>query len=69
MAKNPPYNAGDAGWIPGQGPKIPTCRGELNLRATTAEAPTSWSLQVATKEAVHRKENFRMPQLRLDGAK
>ena len=37
MVKNPPYNAGDAGSIPGQGTKIPRASGQLSLRATTAE--------------------------------
>ena len=35
--KNPPYNAGDAGLIPGQGTKIPHTAGKLSLRATTTE--------------------------------
>ena len=35
VVKNPPYNAGDAGLIPGQGTKIPHAAGQLSLRATT----------------------------------
>ena len=37
MVKNLPYNAGDAGSIPGQGTKIPHAAGQLNLCATTTE--------------------------------
>ena len=37
VAKNPPYNAGDASSIPGQGTKIPHATGQLSLRATTTE--------------------------------
>ena len=49
--------------------KFPHAAEQLNLRVTTTEAPTFWSLRVATREAMHRRENFRMPQLRLDEAK
>ena len=37
MVENPPYNAGDAGSIPGQGTKIPHASGQLSPRATTSE--------------------------------
>ena len=37
MVKNPPYKAGDAGSIPGQGPKIPLAAGQLSPRAPTTE--------------------------------
>ena len=37
LVKNPPYNAGDAGSIPGQGTKIPHAAGQLSPRATTTE--------------------------------
>ena len=37
VVKNPPYNAGDAGSIPGQGTKIPHAAGQLSLCATTTE--------------------------------
>ena len=37
VVKNPPYNAGDAGSIPGQETKIPHAVGQLNPRATTTE--------------------------------
>ena len=37
MVKNPPYNAGDMGLIPGRGTKIPHATGQLSLRATTTE--------------------------------
>ena len=35
--KNPPYNAGDSGLIPGQGTKIPHAVGQLSPCATTTE--------------------------------
>ena len=37
VIKNPPYNAGEAGSIPGRGTKIPHAAGQLSLRATTTE--------------------------------
>ena len=37
VVKNPPYNAGDAGSIPGQGTKIPHAAGQLSRLATTTE--------------------------------
>ena len=37
VVKNPPYNAGDVGLIPGQGTKIPHATGQLSPRATTTE--------------------------------
>ena len=37
VVKNPPYNAGNAGSIPGQGTKILHATGQLSLRATTTE--------------------------------
>ena len=37
VVKNPPYNAGDAGSIPGQGTNIPRAMGQLGLPATTTE--------------------------------
>ena len=37
VVKNPPYNAGDAGSIPGQGTKIPHAVEQLSLHATTTE--------------------------------
>ena len=37
MVKKPPYDAGDAGLIPGLGTKIQHAVGQLNLRATTTE--------------------------------
>ena len=37
VVRNPPYNAGDVGSIPGQGTKIPHAVGQLSLRATTTE--------------------------------
>ena len=32
VVKNPPYNAGDTGSIPGQGTKIPHATGQLSPR-------------------------------------
>ena len=37
VVKNPPYKAGDAGLIPGQGTKIPHAAGQLSPCATTTE--------------------------------
>ena len=37
VVKNPPYNAGDVGSIPGQGTKIPCATGQLSPRTTTTE--------------------------------
>ena len=37
MVKNPPFSAGDAGSIPGQGAKLPHVAGQLRPRATTTE--------------------------------
>ena len=39
VAKNPPGNAGDTGWIPSQGIKIPHALGQLlNLSTTSRES-------------------------------
>ena len=37
VVKNPPYNAGDVGLIPGQGTKIPHAAGQQSRHATTIE--------------------------------
>ena len=37
VVKNPRSNAGDMGWIPGQGTKIPHATRQLSLTATTTE--------------------------------
>ena len=37
MVKNLPCNAGDMGWIPGQGTKIPHTVEQLSLSVTTTE--------------------------------
>ena len=37
VVKNPPYNAGDKGSIPGQGSKIPHAAGQISPCATTTE--------------------------------
>ena len=56
MVKNPPFNAGDVGSIPGQGTKIPHAAGQLNPSAATTEpahsgarAPQLDSPRTATK--------------------
>ena len=37
MVKNPPYNAGDPGSVPGHGTKIPHPVGQLSPHSTTTE--------------------------------
>ena len=37
VVENLPFNAGDAGSIPGQGTKIPPATKKISLRATTTE--------------------------------
>ena len=37
VVKNPPYNGGDAGSIPGQGTRIPHAMEQLSPHATTTE--------------------------------
>ena len=39
LVRNLPFNAGDAGSIPGQGTKIPDAAGQLSPHATTREKP------------------------------
>ena len=72
MVKNPPYNAGDAGSIPGQGTKISHAAGKLGQHATTTElTPQLESPRAATyrahvpwsPHATTREEKTRMPQL------
>ena len=41
MVKNPPYDAGDVGSIPGWETKIPHAAGQLSPRATTTEPTCS----------------------------
>ena len=68
MVENPPYNAGDAGSIPGQRTEIPHAVGQLSPCATatelgrlneTARVPQNyrahvlWSLHGATTETTH----------------
>ena len=64
MVKNPPYNAGDVGSIPGQVSKIPHAAGQLSPRPTTTElarlddslraanyrAHVPWSLRATSRE-------------------
>ena len=40
VVENPSSNAGDVGWIPGQGTKIAHAMMQLSLRATTREKPS-----------------------------
>ena len=52
VVKNPPYNAGDAGSIPGQGTKIPHAMGQLSPHVTTTElAHLNWSPRAANYRA------------------
>ena len=37
VVENPPSNAGEVGWIPGQGTKIPHAMGQLSPCTTTNE--------------------------------
>ena len=37
VVKNPPSNAGGAGWIPGHGTKIPRAAGQVSPSVTTIE--------------------------------
>ena len=55
VVKNMPYNAGDAGLIPGQGTKIPHAAGQLSPSATTTElACLNWRACVPqTTEPTH----------------
>ena len=63
VVKNPPYNAGETGSIPGQGTKIPHTAGQLacapqllSLRASTRECATNyrahalWNPSATTRE-------------------
>ena len=54
--KNPPFNAGDTGSIPGQGSKAPFAARQLSLN-TTIRKPT------------YHKQGSHVPQLRPDTAK
>ena len=65
VVKNPPYNAGDASLIPGQGTKIPHAAGQLSPHATANEltclnyrAHVTWSPRATTRE-----EKTHIPQL------
>ena len=49
VVKNPPSNAGDTGWITGQGTKIPHAVGQLS------HAPQLLSLAASTREPACRK--------------
>ena len=57
VVKNLPFNAGDAGLIPGQGTEIPHTTGQLSPHASTREKPTCHNDRSCT------------PQLRPDTAK
>jgi len=51
VVKNPPFNAGDAGSIPGQGTELPHAAGQLSLHTTTREpARCSEKMLPATTE-------------------
>ena len=68
VVKNPPYNAGNSGSIPGRGTKIPHATGQLSLHTTTTElvrlnqkarvlqnyrAHALWNLCATTIEPMH----------------
>ena len=55
VVKNPPYNAGDVGSIPGQRTKIPHAAGELSPHDTTTELGTS------TREPAHHSYRAHVP--------
>ena len=63
VVKNPPYNAGDAGSIPGQGTKIPNAAGQLSPHATTTElaCPEACTPQLG-REALTPQQRARAPQ-------
>ena len=48
VVKNPPAKAGDTGWIPDQGTKIPHVAGQLSLLTTTGE-PTHCNQELSHK--------------------
>ena len=80
VVKNPLYNSGHAGSIPGQGTKILHAAGATkpmrhnywtrvrqleSLRAANYRAHVPWSLRATTREKpVRRNERSRMPQQR-----
>ena len=46
VVKNLPSNAGDAGWIPGQGSKILKCHGAAKAAATESTGPRACTPQL-----------------------
>ena len=50
VVKNPPFNAGDTGSIPGRGTKTPHTVGRLNPCTTTREASTARPLRSSAVE-------------------
>ena len=58
VVKNPPYNAGDMGSIPGQG-----------MWELTSHMPGNNYAHELQLESLHRNKRSHMPQLRLDAAK
>ena len=63
VVKNPLYNAGDGGSIPGQGTKNPRATGQLSPRATTTEltGPNQRAYVPQTTEPMN--SGAQMPQL------
>ena len=53
MVKNPPFNAGDLGSIPGQGTKIPHAGGQLSLRAAASEPVRSGARAPQLERSLH----------------
>ena len=60
VVKNPPANAGDVGWIPGLGTKIPHAMGQLSLDGATI---------ASTHSDAHEPWTSHMIQLRPGAAK
>ena len=69
--KNPPSNAGEVSWIPGQGIKIPPATRQLSAHVTTKEPELQRSLCTATK-AQHIQKDKTLPssqEVLLDSAR
>ena len=59
VAKNLPCNAGDAGFIPGQGTKIPPATEQLSLYVATTEPVHSGVRFTAVESVCHSRESMR----------
>ena len=63
VVKNPPYNAGDAGSLPGRGTKIPHAMGQLSPRATATELAHLKERAHVLQTTEPRRPGARAPQL------